>query len=111
MGCTLLKYFIILRITTNIEKLMTEEMKEKLGEILDSTIDPESGMSVSQMGLVKGIKYNSIAHKFFVYLNQFKLAKAQGLVFLFSGQKPIVDMLEEKIIKEFPGMSVQFINN
>lgn len=60
---------------------MRKEVRNKLAAVLDRVKDPESGTSVTQMNLVAGIKYNSLAKEFAVYMYPVKSAKTCCVAF------------------------------
>jgi len=87
---------------------MTKEMKNKLAEILDRVKDPENGVSISQLGLVAGIKYYDKANEFSVYMYTLETAKACCMVFQLNAYGVIERLLKEEIEKEFPNQTVLF---
>ena len=89
---------------------MTGEMRNKLAEILDKVKEPENGMSISQMGLVAGIKHNNKTNEFSVYMYTLETAKACCMVFQLNAYAAIETLLKTEIEKEFPGNKVVFKN-
>ncbi len=90
---------------------MRKEVRNKLADILDRVKDPENGMSVTQMNLVAGIKYNEPAKEFEVYMHSVKTAKACCAVFQLSAYAQIEELLKKEIEKEFPNNFVIFKNS
>lgn len=89
---------------------MDDEMRNKLGEILDEVVDPESGLPISELGLVAGIKYNTIAEKLLVFMNPITSIKAYSLVYNFFGYGKIEELIREALQKEFPYLTIVFVN-
>ncbi len=83
-------------------------MKQKLAAVLDRVKDPENGMSVSEMGLVAGIKYREAEQLFKVYLYPAEGAKACCVILQLHAYSTMEHLLEEEITKEFPGHQVVF---
>ena len=87
---------------------MNTEMKQKLQSVLDRVKEPESGRSLSDIGLVNRIRYNESHKKLIVILNPLKPGKLccailSGLL-LNTTKRDLVTELE----KEFSDLSVEF---
>jgi len=89
---------------------MTNEMKNKLAEILDRVKDPENGMALSQLNLIAGIKHREAEKKYEVYMFPVETAKACCVVYQLSAYAVLENLLKEEIEKEFPGNTVVFKN-
>lgn len=46
---------------------MDEEMKRRIDAVLDSVKDPESGLSVADLGLVRRLRYNAEAGELYIF--------------------------------------------
>ncbi|GBD91122.1 hypothetical protein BMS3Abin04_01847 [bacterium BMS3Abin04] len=64
---------------------MGDEMRNGLGGIPCEVVDPESGLSISKLEFVDGIKYNTIAEKLLVFMNLTTSVKVYSLVYNFFG--------------------------
>ena len=86
------------------------EMARKIDAVLERVKEPESNLSVAELGLVKRVRYNKDHKKFYVFTNPIKsdhhycCTILQGL--LVSGT---LDRLSEEFHKEFPDLSIEFI--
>jgi len=89
---------------------MDDEMREKLDKILDEVIDYESGLSINELGLVAGIKHNTIADKLIVYIKPINAGKAYSMVYHLWGYGKIEKELREALQKEFPYLRIEFKN-
>ncbi len=89
---------------------MNQEMKNKLSNILDEVKDPETGLPVSQLGLIEGIKHKADLNELLVYMNSLETAKACCMVSQFLGYAKIEELLKEALEKEFPNQTVVFQN-
>jgi len=87
---------------------MTEEMTNKISEVFKNTVEPRIGLSILQLGVVRGIKYNIIVNKFFVYLDEAVTSKVRSVAFDFWGPKKLEALITEALKKEFPDISVRF---
>jgi len=89
---------------------MTEESKNKLAEILCNIKEPGTGMSLSKMNLVAGIKHNHMTNELEVFMETFETAKACFIVFQLNSYADIETRLKLAIEKEFPNNKVVFKN-
>lgn len=85
-------------------------MKNKLTKILDSVIEPESQLSVSELAIVAGIKYKQASKQFLVYMKPIETVKACCMVFQLVGYSQVEDLLKEAIENIFPDQKVVFKN-
>ncbi len=77
-------------------------MRKKIGEILQTVVEPRSGVPILKLNIIEGIKYNTIAEKFFIYINQKEAEKTYGVVFNFLGENQIETSITKALKKEFP---------
>ncbi len=87
---------------------MDRETKNRLQQVLDRVKDPENGMSVSEMGLVAGIKYKQTERIFEVYLYPAQGAKACCLFLQMNAYSTMEQLLKKEMITEFPNHRVIF---
>ncbi len=87
---------------------MTDKMKETLSEVLDKTIEPISGLSLADLAVVKGIRFNALSEKFSVYLDMHRMALVTSTFFFITGNIQLEDILSKALKKAFPGYSVRF---
>ena len=90
---------------------MDEEMKNKIDSVLDRVKDPESGLSVSELGLVKKLRYSEGKKHLYVFTDFFKrhpgcltCAAVASLV-----SSSIQKNLESELEKEFPDIIIEFV--
>ncbi|PIE03906.1 MAG: hypothetical protein CSA76_07045 [Spirochaetales bacterium] len=48
---------------------MDEEMKKRIDAVLDRVKDPESGYSVSELGLVQRLRYNDEKKEMYIFMD------------------------------------------
>lgn len=86
---------------------MTENMKNKICKVFKNTIEPRIGLSILQLGVIKGVKYNTIVDKFFVYLDEAVTSKVRSVAFDFWGPKKLEILITGALKNEFPDISVR----
>jgi len=89
---------------------MTEDIWNKLADILDTVIEPESNLSISELAIVAGIKHDEDNKQFLVYMNPLDKAKACCMVFQLVGYSEVEVLLKEAIEHFFPTQTVVFKN-
>ena len=89
---------------------MDAAMKEKIDTILDTVKEPETGLTMAQLGFVERIRYSEKQKKLTVFSSNLKANRKlcctvmQGL--LVSGTK---NALTEAFQKAFPDLAVEVI--
>jgi metal-sulfur cluster biosynthetic enzyme len=89
---------------------MTPTMKQKIDSVLDRVKEPESGLSIAQLGLVERLRYNEQKKKLSVILSTIRPNRhqcctvLQGL--LISGT---LSALTEEFKKEFPELTIEIV--
>lgn len=89
---------------------MDSEMSRKIDAVLERVKEPESGLSIAQLGLVERLRYSEKAKKLLVFTSFIKpnhkycCTVIQGL--LISGT---LKQLTAEFQKEFPDLAVEFV--
>ncbi len=87
---------------------MTEEMKKKLSGILEKTVEPISDLSIADLGVVQGIKFNALSERFTVYLDMQRMSLVTGTFFFVTGDIEMEEILSRAIKNAFPGYTVRY---
>ncbi len=72
---------------------MTEEMKNQLSKIPEETIDPVTGLSINDLCVVQGIKFNPVSEGFLVYLDTERTSLGKCACFFFLGKVEIEGLI------------------
>jgi hypothetical protein len=89
---------------------MDAAMKEKIDRVLDTVKEPETGLSMAQLGLVERIRYNEDKKKLTIYSSNLKhnphlcCTVLQGL--LITGT---LKALTEGFHQAFPDLAVEIV--
>ena len=90
---------------------MDEEMKKKLDSVLDEVKDPESNLSIADLGLIKKFRYNEKLKELYVFDNFFShrppCKTCVGISMLI--ENTIKRNLTEVLEREFPDLSILFV--
>lgn len=87
---------------------MTEEMKNRLSKVLEETTDPITGLSISDLHVVQGIKFNTVSESFLVYLDTERTSLGKCTCFFFLGKVEIEDLIIKALKRVFPSYNIGF---
>ena len=87
---------------------MDDSMKHRLQMVLDRVREPETGQSITDLGLVRGINHHSAQRKLVVFLNPVRpgptCCSIVGGLLLDTTKRDLAHALEN----EFPGLAVEY---
>lgn len=90
---------------------MNPEMINKIDAVLDRVKDPESGLPVSQLGLIKRVRFSDAKKKLYVFTDfQSHMPDCKTCVFI---AKLVADNILRNLAVEFnlefPDLDVEFV--
>jgi metal-sulfur cluster biosynthetic enzyme len=88
--------------------MMDLEMKNKIDAVLDRVKDPESNLSIAQMGLVEKLRYLEKQRMLIVFTKQPSAPKACCTIIAKMLQTTIAERLTLEFKKEFPDLTIEF---
>jgi len=86
---------------------MDPEMTRKLEAVLDRVEEPESRLSIAQLGLVSRIRHHSEARKLSVFLSSIRPTHGCCTIMASLLLTTTLKDLTEELQKEFPGLSIE----
>lgn len=90
---------------------MDRMMKDKIDSVLERVTDPESGLSVAQLGLVKKVRYSEDRNLLYIFTDfvsrQPGCLTCAGIAMAISAS--ILKNLEAEFQKEFPDLTIAFV--
>jgi len=88
---------------------MDDSMKQKIDRVLDKVKEPESGLSVGEIGLVQKLRYSASKRTLYVFRNQ--ILPSKGCCTLISNM--LLETTQKSLIEElegaFPDLSVVMV--
>ena len=87
---------------------MEDIIQEKIDRVLDGIQDPQTGMTISQMGLVEKIRYVEKRRKLIVFFNRLGHCKACCAALNLVMLADFENAIKEGLKAEFPQFSVAF---
>lgn len=90
---------------------MTPEMKSKIDAAMDRVKDPESNLPISQLGVVKRLRYNEEKKMLYVFTDFYShLPKCVTCAAIANAiASTIIRDLHSELQKEFPHLSIEFV--
>lgn len=89
---------------------MNKEMIRKIDSVLDRVKEPESNLSVAQLGIVEKFRYNESKRTLYVYTKTYSTHKACCFLITKLLETKVLSQMEEELKKEFPNLAIRFIN-
>jgi metal-sulfur cluster biosynthetic enzyme len=91
--------------------MMNRMMQEKIESVLDRVKDPESDLSVAQLGLVKKVRYSEDHDLLYIFTDfvsrQPRCSACAGIAMVLSAS--ILKKLETEFQNEFPDLTIEFV--
>ena len=91
------------------QRSMDKEMIRKIDSVLDRVKEPESNLSVGQLGLVKKFRYNGKKRALYVYTEGYSAHKACCFLITKLIETKVMEELERELKKEFPDLVIRFV--
>jgi metal-sulfur cluster biosynthetic enzyme len=87
------------------------EMIKKIDAVLDRVKDPESGLSVLHLGLIKRVRFSEAQKKLFVFTDfQSHMPDCKACVFIAKlVADTIIRDLDAEFSLEFPDIEIEFV--
>ena len=90
---------------------MDKIIQEKIDRVLGSILDPQTGMTIAQLGLVGKIRHVEKEQKLIVFFNRLGYTKACCAALNMAMLSDFETAIKQGLMAEFPGLSVEFSNN
>ncbi len=91
------------------QRSMDKEMIKKIDSVLDRVKEPESNLSVGQLGLVKKFRYNETKRTLYVYADTYATHKPCCFLITKLIEIKLMSELENELKKEFPNLAIRFV--
>lgn len=93
------------------QKVMSPEMTRKIEAVLERVKDPESGLPVAQLGLVRRVRYSEKDRRLYIFTDAYRhlphcvtcAAIAETII------ATIVRDVTSELKQEFPDLSIEFV--
>jgi metal-sulfur cluster biosynthetic enzyme len=88
---------------------MDAEMSQKIEAVLDRVKEPESRLTIAQLGLVKKVRYNKVRRKLSVFINTINPSKCGCTVISALLLSTTLKALTKEFKKQFPNLGIEVI--
>ena len=90
---------------------MDESMQHTIDQVLDRVKDPESGLPISHLGVVKRVRYNAEKQELYIFTNFLK--HSPGCLACVGVAAVVVDGIKRRLREEFqtafPELTILFV--
>lgn len=88
---------------------MKPEMTKKIDAVLERVKEPESGLSVNELGLIARLRYSEKKKKLYIFTNPVTSPPGCCVIIAKLLQSATQKNLTEEFQKEFPDLSIEFL--
>ena len=88
---------------------MDSKMIEKIDAVLERVREPESGLSIAQLGLVERLRYSERRKKLYVFTRPIGSPPGCCIIIAKLLQTTTGEGLKREFQKEFPDLSIEFV--
>jgi metal-sulfur cluster biosynthetic enzyme len=91
------------------EKTMDPEMIRKIDNVLDRVKEPESNLSVAQLGIVRKFRHNENKRSLYIFANTYGSRKACCYLITKLIESEVMNRVKNELKKEFPDLAIRFV--
>ncbi len=91
------------------EKTMDPEMIRKIDTVLNKVKEPESNLSVGEMGIIQKFRYNENKRALYIFANTYSSRKACCYLITKLIESEVMNRVKKELKKEFPDLAIRFV--
>jgi len=91
------------------EKAMDREMIRKIDTVLDRVKEPESNLSVGELGIIQKFRYNKNKRSLYIFANTYSSRKACCFLITKLIESEVMNRVKNELKKEFPDLAIRFV--
>jgi metal-sulfur cluster biosynthetic enzyme len=88
---------------------MDPEMIRKIDSVLERVKEPESNLSVGELGIIQKFRYNENKRALYVFANTYGTPKACCFVITKLIEAEVMKRVKNELKKEFPELAINFV--
>jgi metal-sulfur cluster biosynthetic enzyme len=88
---------------------MDPEMIRKIDSVLERVKEPESNLSVGELGIIQKFRYNKNKRALYVFANTYGSPKACCFVITKLIEAEVMKRVKNELRKEFPELAISFV--
>jgi len=89
-------------------KTMDPEMIRKIDGVLDRVKEPESNLSIAELGIVQKFRYNESKRSLYIFANTYGSRKACCYIITKLLESETMARLKSALQEEFPELAIRF---
>ena len=90
-------------------KTMDPDMIRKIDGVLDRVKEPESNLSVAELGIVKKFRYNESRRSLYIFADTYGSHKACCYLITKLLESETLSRLKKELQSEFPDLAIRFV--
>ncbi len=90
-------------------KTMDPDMIRKIDNVLDRVKEPESNLSVAELGIVRKFRYNESRRSLYIFTENYGSPKACCYLITKLLESETLSRLKKELKTEFPDLAVRFV--
>jgi metal-sulfur cluster biosynthetic enzyme len=91
------------------EKSMDSEMIRKIDSVLDRVKEPESNLSVGELGIIQKFRYNESKRALYIFANTYSSRKACCYLITKLIESDVMNRVKNELKREFPELAIKFV--
>jgi metal-sulfur cluster biosynthetic enzyme len=91
------------------EKTMDPEMIRKIDTVLNRVKEPESNLSVGELGIIQKFRYNENKRALYIFANTYGNRKACCYLITKLIESEVMNRVKNELKKEFPNLAIRFV--
>lgn len=91
------------------EKTMDPEMIRKIDTVLNRVKEPESNLSVGELGIIQKFRYNENKRALYIFANTYSSRKACCYLITKLIESEVMNRVKNELKKEFPNLAIRFV--
>lgn len=88
---------------------MDPEMIRKIDNVLGSVKEPESNLSVAELGIIQKFRYNEARRALYIFANTYSSRKACCYLITKLIESDVMNRVKNELKKEFPELTIRFV--
>jgi len=88
---------------------MDPEMIRKIDTVLNRVKEPESNLSVGELGIIQKFRYNENKRALYIFANTYGNRKACCYLITKLIESEVMNRVKNELKKEFPNLAIRFV--
>jgi len=90
-------------------KTMDSEMIRKIDKVLDRVKEPETNLSIGELGIIQKFRYNENKRALYIFAKTYTSRKACCFLITKLIESEVMNRVKNELKKEFPDLAITFV--